>query len=85
MKKERSISKESNNYITNNILIHTSAFCLGDDLQQITDAHFRASSRNKLFKPSSRAYVSDFPSMIRANACGEVPLAAARCEVASDI
>jgi len=46
----------------------TSAFCLGEERQQMTDAQPRASSRNMSLTSSSKAQASDFPSMIKANA-----------------
>jgi len=46
----------------------TSAFCFGEERQQITDAQPMASPRNNSFTSSSSAYVRDFPSMIRAKA-----------------
>jgi hypothetical protein len=46
----------------------TSAFCLGEERQQITDAQPRASSKNTSLTSSSKAQVSDFPSIIKANA-----------------
>lgn len=46
----------------------TSAFCLGEDRQQITDAQPSASSRNMSLTSSSKAQKSDLPSMIKANA-----------------
>lgn len=48
--------------------ILTSAFCLGEERQQITDAQPRASSKNMSLTSSSKAQASDFPSMIKANA-----------------
>lgn len=47
---------------------HTRAFCLGDERQQMTDAQPMASSRNMSFTSFSKAYESDFPSIINANA-----------------
>jgi len=41
---------------------------LGEQRQQITDAQPRASSKNKPLTSSSKAQLSDFPSMIKANA-----------------
>ena len=52
-------------------IFHTSAFCLGETRQQITDAQTTASARNWYLASSFKAYVSVFPSMIKANAaCG---------------
>lgn len=45
----------------------TRAFCLGEERQHMTDAHPIANCKKRFLRSSSRAYVSDFPSMIRAN------------------
>lgn len=40
---------------------------MGEARQHITDPQVIANSKNKLLTASSRAYVSDFPSIIKAN------------------
>jgi len=46
----------------------TSAFCLGDTRQQMTDAQSTANAKNWCFISSSKVYVRVFPSIINANA-----------------
>jgi hypothetical protein len=45
----------------------TRAFCFGEERQQMTDPQAIARSRNVPLVSSLSAYVSDFPSMIKAN------------------
>ena len=45
----------------------TRAFCSGDTRQQMTALHMTARSRNSFSRSFSSAYVSDLPSMTRAN------------------
>uniref|UniRef100_A0A0A9DRS3 Uncharacterized protein n=1 Tax=Arundo donax TaxID=35708 RepID=A0A0A9DRS3_ARUDO len=45
----------------------TRAFCLGEERQQMTEPQPIARSRNMPLASSSSAYISDFPSIIKAN------------------
>lgn len=45
----------------------TRAFCLGDERQQITEAHLVARSKNDFSKFLLRAKAKDLPSIIKPN------------------